>query len=67
MRFNTIQEAVEDLKQGKMIILVDDANRENEGDITVAAEKLRQRLLILCLLMRENHLPCNQCRTGRRA
>ncbi|MEK6729203.1 MAG: 3,4-dihydroxy-2-butanone-4-phosphate synthase, partial [Planctomycetota bacterium] len=37
MRFNTIQEAVEDLKQGKMIILVDDASRENEGDITVAA------------------------------
>ena len=31
MRFNTIQEVVEDLKQGKMIILVDDANRENEG------------------------------------
>ena len=40
MRFNTIQEAVEDLKQGKMIILVDDANRENEGDITIAAEKI---------------------------
>ncbi|MFN3531591.1 MAG: bifunctional 3,4-dihydroxy-2-butanone-4-phosphate synthase/GTP cyclohydrolase II [Candidatus Brocadia sp.] len=40
MRFNTIQESVEDLKQGKMIILVDDANRENEGDITVAAEKI---------------------------
>lgn len=40
MRFNTIQEAVEDLKQGKMIILVDDANRENEGDITIAAEKV---------------------------
>ena len=30
MRFNTIQEVVEDLKQGKLIILVDDANRENE-------------------------------------
>jgi 3,4-dihydroxy 2-butanone 4-phosphate synthase/GTP cyclohydrolase II len=40
MRFNTIQEVVEDLKQGKMIILVDDANRENEGDITIAAEKV---------------------------
>lgn len=35
-----IQEAVEDLRQGKMIILVDDANRENEGDITIAAEKI---------------------------
>ncbi|KKO21146.1 MAG: bifunctional 3,4-dihydroxy-2-butanone-4-phosphate synthase/GTP cyclohydrolase II [Candidatus Brocadia sp.] len=40
MQFNTIQEAVEDLKSGKMIILVDDANRENEGDITIAAEKI---------------------------
>lgn len=40
MRFNTIQEAVEDLKQGKMVIVVDDANRENEGDITIAAEKI---------------------------
>ncbi|GAN34222.1 MAG: bifunctional 3,4-dihydroxy-2-butanone-4-phosphate synthase/GTP cyclohydrolase II [Candidatus Brocadia sp. AMX2] len=40
MRFNMIQEAVEDLRQGKMIILVDDANRENEGDITIAAEKI---------------------------
>ncbi|TVM00459.1 MAG: bifunctional 3,4-dihydroxy-2-butanone-4-phosphate synthase/GTP cyclohydrolase II [Candidatus Brocadia sp. WS118] len=40
MKFNTIQEVVEDLKNGKMIILVDDANRENEGDITIAAEKI---------------------------
>lgn len=40
MKLNTIQEAVEDLKNGKMIILVDDANRENEGDITIAAEKI---------------------------
>mgnify|MGYP001596987284 FL=1 len=45
MRFNTIQEAVEDLKQGKMIILVDDANRENEGDITVAAEKITPEII----------------------
>lgn len=40
MQFNTIQEAIEDLKQGKMIILVDDENRENEGDIVLAAEKV---------------------------
>ena len=45
MRFNTIQEAVEDLKQGKMIILVDDANRENEGDVTVAAEKITPEII----------------------
>ncbi|OOP55365.1 MAG: bifunctional 3,4-dihydroxy-2-butanone 4-phosphate synthase/GTP cyclohydrolase II [Candidatus Brocadia carolinensis] len=40
MQFNTMQEVVEDLKNGRMIILVDDANRENEGDITIAAEKI---------------------------
>ncbi len=36
----TIKEAIEDLKQGKMIILVDDEDRENEGDLTMAAEKV---------------------------
>src|SRR5665647_785473 len=37
--FNTIEEALNDIKQGKMIILVDDEDRENEGDIIIAAEK----------------------------
>jgi 3,4-dihydroxy 2-butanone 4-phosphate synthase/GTP cyclohydrolase II len=35
-----IEEALEDLRQGKMIILVDDEDRENEGDLTIAAEKV---------------------------
>ena len=39
-RFNTISEAVEDLKQGKMIIVVDDEDRENEGDLLMAADKV---------------------------
>jgi 3,4-dihydroxy 2-butanone 4-phosphate synthase/GTP cyclohydrolase II len=34
----TVEEAVQELKQGRMIILVDDENRENEGDLTMAAE-----------------------------
>ncbi len=34
----TIEEAVEDIKNGKMVILVDDEDRENEGDLTMAAE-----------------------------
>jgi 3,4-dihydroxy 2-butanone 4-phosphate synthase / GTP cyclohydrolase II len=38
MKFNTIEEAVEDIKKGKMVILVDDEDRENEGDLTMAAE-----------------------------
>ena len=36
--FNTIDEALEDLKAGKWIVVVDDEDRENEGDIIVAAE-----------------------------
>lgn len=36
--FNTIDEAIEDIKQGKMIIVVDDEDRENEGDLVMAAE-----------------------------
>jgi 3,4-dihydroxy 2-butanone 4-phosphate synthase/GTP cyclohydrolase II len=35
-----IEEVLDDLKQGKMIILVDDEDRENEGDLTMAAEKV---------------------------
>ena len=35
---NTIEEAIEDIKNGKMIIVVDDENRENEGDLVMAAE-----------------------------
>lgn len=35
-----IEEALEDIRQGKMVILMDDANRENEGDLTMAAEKV---------------------------
>ena len=38
--FNTITEVIEDLKQGRMVIVVDDANRENEGDLTIVAEKI---------------------------
>lgn len=37
-KFNTIPEAVEDIKNGKMIIVVDDENRENEGDLIAAAQ-----------------------------
>ncbi|MFP4237408.1 MAG: bifunctional 3,4-dihydroxy-2-butanone-4-phosphate synthase/GTP cyclohydrolase II [Desulfonatronovibrio sp.] len=35
-----IEEAIEEIKQGKMVILVDDEDRENEGDLTIAAEKI---------------------------
>ena len=38
MRFNTIPEALEDLRQGKIILVTDDPERENEGDFMCAAE-----------------------------
>jgi len=39
-RFNKIEEAIEDIRNGKMVIVVDDEDRENEGDIVMAAEKV---------------------------
>lgn len=39
MPFNTIEEALEDIREGRMIVVVDDEDRENEGDLLMAAEK----------------------------
>ncbi|HZP81616.1 MAG TPA: bifunctional 3,4-dihydroxy-2-butanone-4-phosphate synthase/GTP cyclohydrolase II [Chthonomonadaceae bacterium] len=39
MSFSTIEEAIEDIRQGRMVIVVDDEDRENEGDFIIAAEK----------------------------
>lgn len=39
-RFNTIEEAIEDIRAGKMVVVVDDEDRENEGDLVMAAEKV---------------------------
>jgi 3,4-dihydroxy 2-butanone 4-phosphate synthase/GTP cyclohydrolase II len=36
--FNSIEEAIADIKRGKMVIVVDDEQRENEGDLIMAAE-----------------------------
>lgn len=43
--FNSIEEAVEDIKNGKPIIVVDDENRENEGDLVAAAELTTPELI----------------------
>jgi 3,4-dihydroxy 2-butanone 4-phosphate synthase / GTP cyclohydrolase II len=40
MSICTIEEAIEEIKKGRMVILVDDEDRENEGDLTIAAEKI---------------------------
>ena len=39
-KFNTIEEAISDIKDGKIIIVVDNPDRENEGDLLMAAEKV---------------------------
>ena len=39
-KLNTIEEAVADFKEGKFVIVVDDEDRENEGDLIIAAEKI---------------------------
>jgi 3,4-dihydroxy 2-butanone 4-phosphate synthase/GTP cyclohydrolase II len=38
--YATVEEAVEEIRKGRMIVLVDDEDRENEGDLTMAAEKV---------------------------
>ncbi len=40
MNFASIPDAIEDFRQGKVLIVVDDEDRENEGDLTIAAEKI---------------------------
>ena len=40
MKLNTIEEAIQDFKDGKFVIVVDDEDRENEGDFIIAAEKI---------------------------
>ncbi|NQY05728.1 MAG: 3,4-dihydroxy-2-butanone-4-phosphate synthase [Flavobacteriaceae bacterium] len=45
IQLNTIQEAIEDIRQGKVIIVVDDENRENEGDFIAASEKVTPEMI----------------------
>ncbi len=40
IKLNTIEEAIEDFRKGKFVIVVDDEDRENEGDLIIAAEKI---------------------------
>jgi len=44
-RLNTIEEAIKEIKEGKVIIVVDDEDRENEGDFIVAAEKITPEIV----------------------
>ncbi|WP_055665482.1 bifunctional 3,4-dihydroxy-2-butanone-4-phosphate synthase/GTP cyclohydrolase II [Desnuesiella massiliensis] len=64
-KFNTIEEALEDIKQGKMLIVIDDEQRENEGDLIIAAEKATPEAInfmakygrgLICMPMEEQRL-----------
>lgn len=65
MSVSTIQEAIEDIKNGKMVILCDNEDRENEGDLTLAAEKITPEAInfmakygrgLICLSLTENRV-----------
>ena len=45
MKFNSVEEALADFREGKMVIVVDDEDRENEGDLTAAAEKVTPEII----------------------
>lgn len=64
MPFNPIEEIIEDFRQGKMVLLVDDEDRENEGDLLLAAEKCtpaainfmaREARGLICLTLTDEH------------
>ena len=70
-KFAAVEEAIEEIRQGRMIVLVDDEDRENEGDLTMAAEKITPEAInfmakfgrgLICLTLTEQrcdelHLP----------
>ena len=49
-RLDRIEDAIEDIRKGKMVILVDDEDRENEGDVVIAADKVTPRSLNFMIL-----------------
>ena len=70
-QLNTISEAIEDIKNGKVIIVVDDENRENEGDFLAAAEKVTPEMInfmathgrgLICAPLTENR--CKELELG---
>ena len=61
--FSTIEDALEDVGQGKMIVIVDDEDRENEGDLMIAAEQVTPEIInfmakfgrgLICLTLTES-------------
>ena len=71
MQLNTVEELIEDIRQGKMVILMDDEDRENEGDLVMAATMVRPEDInfmatyargLICLPLSEER--CEQLNLG---
>ena len=71
MQLNTVEELIEDIRQGKMVILMDDKDRENEGDLVMAAPMVRPEDInfmatyargLICLPLSEER--CEQLNLG---
>jgi len=69
MALNSTEEIIEDLRQGKMVIIMDDEDRENEGDLVMASEKVTPDAInfmarygrgLICMTMSREH--CQQLR-----
>lgn len=64
-KFNHIEEAIEDIKDGKIVVVIDDEDRENEGDLLMAAEKVTPETInfmatygkgLICMPLTEEYL-----------
>lgn len=64
-KFNKIEEAIEDIREGKIVVVIDDEDRENEGDLLMAAEKVTPEAInfmatygkgLICMPLTEEYL-----------
>jgi len=69
LNFASIEQIIDDIRSGKMVIIVDDENRENEGDLTIAADKVKPEDInfmthngrgLICLTLTKSR--CNKLR-----
>ncbi len=69
MALNTTEEIIEDLRQGRMVVIMDDEDRENEGDLLISADKITPEAInfmakygrgLICLTLTKEH--CQQLR-----
>ncbi len=71
MSFASIPEAIEETRAGRMLVVVDDEDRENEGDLTIAAEKVTPEIInfmatygrgLICLALTGERCDACACR-----